>query len=121
MSSLPLSLPLHLHVQVRARAAGLWNLWLPADTRDLIRRKLGFRLEDAEDGLLGAGLSNAAYAPLCALMGRSTSAPEIFNCSAPDTGNMELLARRALHITAFLGRGGEGCAAPRPHLLVLLR
>ncbi|WP_348714942.1 acyl-CoA dehydrogenase family protein [Acidovorax soli] len=59
----------------KARAAGLWNLFLPHSPR------------------APEGLSNLEYAPLCEIMGRVPFAPEIFNCSAPDTGNMETIAR----------------------------
>ena len=64
----------------KARAQDLWNLFLPNDTAEIARKK-------------GGGLTNMEYAPLAELMGRVPWASEVFNCSAPDTGNMETIAR----------------------------
>ena len=89
-------LPVIEELKPKARAAGLWNLWLPAT--DPSGGQAGgahseFHAQFSAEH--GAGLTNVEYAPLAEIMGQIPWAPEVFNCSAPDTGNMETLRRYA--------------------------
>ncbi|KAL5196594.1 hypothetical protein ABZP36_000106 [Zizania latifolia] len=85
-------------IKALAKREGLWNLFIPLDSAARARELL---FEDRSHGspgstdelLLGAGLTNLEYGYLCEIMGRSIWAPQIFNCGAPDTGNMEVLLR----------------------------
>src|SRR5512132_3622178 len=78
-------LPVLEELRAKARAQGLWNLFLPAGHEGPYAVKFG------TDG--GAGLTNADYAPVAEQTGRSFIAPYVFNCNAPDTGNMEVLLK----------------------------
>lgn len=78
-------LPVIKELQARARAQGLWNLFLPKEHAGEYAARFG------TDG--GEGLTNVDYAPIAELTGRSAIAPLVFNCNAPDTGNMEVLLR----------------------------
>ncbi|KAJ1407672.1 Protein kinase-like domain superfamily [Sesbania bispinosa] len=102
-----------------AKKEGLWNLWIPRDSaaraKNLIFDGSNNDLPtDKNDLLLGAGLTNLEYGYLCEIMGRSVWAPQVFNCGAPDTGNMEVLLRygnkeqlREWLIPLLEGRGFE--------------
>ncbi|PKU85816.1 probable acyl-CoA dehydrogenase IBR3 [Dendrobium catenatum] len=80
-----------------AKKEGLWNLFIPLDSAARARKLLfagnDYNAFGVDSNMLGAGLSNLEYGYLCEIMGHSVWAPQIFNCAAPDTGNMEVLLR----------------------------
>lgn len=82
-------LPVLAELQAKAREQGLWNLWLPHSSHE--PKVLEYAETYGPDG--GDGLTNADYAPIAEETGRSFLAPYVFNCNAPDTGNMEVLLR----------------------------
>lgn len=87
--------PVQEELKEAAKAQGLWNLWIPSDMAQTLRTLVSDAARSPEQAalLLGPGLSNLEYAHCAEVMGRSVWASEAFNCSAPDTGNMEVLAR----------------------------
>ncbi|KAJ3699837.1 hypothetical protein LUZ61_003542 [Rhynchospora tenuis] len=108
-----------------AKKEGLWNLFIPLDSAARARKLLfGEKAtENPTDLLLGAGLSNLEYGYLCEIMGRSLWAPQIFNCGAPDTGNMEVLLRYGTKeqqeewlVPLLLGKIRSGFAMTEPQV-----
>ncbi|KAL9256268.1 putative acyl-CoA dehydrogenase IBR3 [Drosera capensis] len=89
--------PVEEKLKDMAKQEGLWNLFIPADSatraRELLFDESQRLSRSGHDLLLGVGLSNLEYGYLCEVMGRSVWAPQVFNCGAPDTGNMEVLLR----------------------------
>ncbi|KAF9622183.1 hypothetical protein IFM89_030041 [Coptis chinensis] len=108
-----------------AKKEGLWNLWIPLDSAIRAKELLSHLTsqKDQNDRLLGAGLSNLEYGYLCEIMGRSVWAPQIFNCNAPDTGNMEVLLRYGTKeqlqewlVPLLEGKIRSGFAMTEPHV-----
>ncbi|PKA48392.1 Isovaleryl-CoA dehydrogenase 1, mitochondrial [Apostasia shenzhenica] len=110
-----------------AKREGLWNMWIPLDSAARAR-KLLFDDGDSsglgeKENFLGAGLTNLEYGYLCEIMGRSVWAPQIFNCGAPDTGNMEVLLRYGTKeqqqewlVPLLEGKIRSGFAMTEPHV-----
>ncbi len=89
---------LHEQLKAKAKSRGLWNLWISPELAGMLKPELRAELEAGlgdvhHSAVLGRGLSNAEYACAAEIMGYSRWASEVFNCSAPDTGNMEVLLR----------------------------
>jgi acyl-CoA dehydrogenase len=116
------------NLKALAKKEGLWNLFIPLDSA---ARAWKLLFEDSSlvysgssnDLLLGAGLTNLEYGYLCEIMGRSVWAPQIFNCGAPDTGNMEVLLRygtkeqqRQWLVPLLEGKIRSGFAMTEPHV-----